>query len=56
MEEKYIVFTLNEYGAAEAVFWCKTEKEAREYAENCKGDFPEEADNVRIAQLLEAKE
>jgi len=50
-EEKYFVFT-EHYGSIEAVWWCKTLKEAKREAKARKKDFPKEAKQVYIGQIL----
>jgi len=50
-EEKYFVFTENE-GQIEAVYWCKTLKEALSRAKKRKKQFPSEAKQVYVGELL----
>jgi len=51
-EEKHFVFTENE-GLIEAVWWCKTLKEAQEEAKKRKKKFPTEAKQVYIGEIVE---
>lgn len=51
LEEKHFVFTEN-YGTIEAVWWCKTLKEAQKEAEKRKKKFPEEAKQVYIGEVV----
>lgn len=50
-EEKYFAFTENE-GSIEAVYWCKTLEEARKRAKKRKTEFPSEAKQVYVGEVL----
>ena len=51
-EEKYFVASFNE-GALEAVYWCKTLDEAKEYAKSQKKKFQREAKDIVVGEILE---
>lgn len=52
IEEKYFVGTLGGNPEIQAVWWCKSYKEALEAAEQRKQKFPEEADLVIIGRVM----